>query len=343
MVWRGVWMVRHLVMVVTAILSALWSAPLASQPAPQRIVAVGDLHGDYAAWIDIARAARLIRPDLKWAGGRTILVQMGDLTDRGPDSLKIIRHLQQLQRQARAAGGQVVILLGNHEAMMVTGDYRYVHPGEYAAFADRQSEKRRALAFEANKAAIEAYYRQRDASLSPAAIRDMWIAETPLGKVEHNTAWGPNGELGKWAAALPAVAKVGSSLFAHGGISANYALVPASEINRRAREALQLGTNDPAAIINDQFGPLWYRGLVTGTGAGGRPTAANELEVALKAFGAKRLVIGHTPSPKGVVVDFDGKLVRIDTGISRAYGGVLGWIEILGDRVVPHTTSRSQP
>ncbi|HET9355209.1 MAG TPA: metallophosphoesterase [Sphingomicrobium sp.] len=336
-------MVRQLVMVVAAILSALSLAPLHAQPAPPRVVAVGDLHGDYSAWIDIARAARLIGPDLKWSGGRTVLVQLGDITDRGPDSLKIIRHLQQLHRQARSAGGNVIVLLGNHEAMQVTGDLRYVHPGEYAAFADRQSERRRALAYDANKVAIEAFYRQRDASLSPAAIRAMWIADTPLGKVEHNIAWGPEGELGKWAASLPAVAKVGTSLFAHGGISANYALVPLAEINRRARKAVQAGTSDRTAIINDEFGPLWYRGLVTGTGAGGRPSAANELDVALKAFGAKRLVIGHTPSPRGVVVDFDGKLVRIDTGISRVYGGVPAWIEILGDRVVPHTAARSQP
>ena len=336
-------MVRRLLIILAVMaFSSSLTAAASAQAAPQRIVAVGDLHGDYPAWIDIAKAARLVGPDLKWSGGRTVLVQTGDITDRGADSLKIIRHLQQLQRQARAAGGNVIVLLGNHEAMQVTGDLRYVHPGEYAAFIDRQSERRRLQAYEANKVAIEAYYRQRDASLSPAAIRAMWIADTPLGKVEHNIAWGPQGELGKWAASLPAVAKVGSSLFAHGGISANYALVPLAEINRRAREAVQAGTSDRTAIINDEFGPLWYRGLVTGTGAGGRPTAANELDVALKALGAKRLVIGHTPSPRGVVIDFDGKLVRIDTGISRAYGGVLGWIEILGDRVIPHTTGRSQ-
>ena len=335
-------MVRRLLMVIAVLLSSLsMTAPAASQPAPARIVAVGDLHGDYEAWIDIAKAARLVGPNLRWTGGKTVLVQTGDITDRGPDSLKIIRHLQQLQRQARAAGGSVIVLLGNHEAMQVTGDLRYVHPGEYAAFADRQSERRRDQAYEANKAAIETYFRTKDASLSPAAIKAMWIAETPLGKVEHNTAWGPNGDLGKWAATLPAIAKVGSTLFAHGGISANYALVPLNEVNRRAKEAIQSGTSDRAAIINDEFGPLWYRGLVTGTGAGGRPTAANELAVALKAFGAKRLVIGHTPSSRGVIIDFDGALVRIDTGISRVYGGVLGWIEIVGDRVIPNVTPRS--
>ena len=66
------------------------------------------------------------------------LVQMGDVVDRGPDSLKIIHDLMKLQREAPKRGGQVIVVLGNHEAMMMTDDMRYVHPGEYAAFADRE-------------------------------------------------------------------------------------------------------------------------------------------------------------------------------------------------------------
>ena len=54
----------------------------AQQPAGQRIVAVGDLHGDYSAWIDIARGAGLIDGRGRWAGGRTTLVQLGDVPDR---------------------------------------------------------------------------------------------------------------------------------------------------------------------------------------------------------------------------------------------------------------------
>ena len=65
-------------------------------------------------------------------GARTVLVQIGDVADRGPDSLKIIRQLMKLQREAAGRGGQVIALVGNHEAMNMTGDLRYVHPGEYA-------------------------------------------------------------------------------------------------------------------------------------------------------------------------------------------------------------------
>jgi hypothetical protein len=333
-------MVRQLLVNIALLIAVFLAAPAHAQAAPARIVAVGDLHGDFDAWIAILTDAKLIGPNRKWSGGKAVLVQTGDLVDRGPDSLKIIRHVQGLERQAKAAGGQVISLIGNHEAMMVSGDYRYVHPGEYAAFADRQSERRRLAAFEANKAAITAYYQMRDPTLaSPDAIREAWIKDTPLGKVEHNTAWSPSGELGRWAASRPAVAKVGDTVFVHGGISGHYALVAIDEINKRVRDAVKAGSAAPDAITNEETGPLWYRGLATGTGSGGR-TAQNELDVALQLFGAKRMVVGHTPDRKGIRFGLNQKLVMIDSGISTYYGGQLAWIEILGPNVAVHSRTR---
>jgi hypothetical protein len=340
MIRRFLWMAG----VLLAFMAGTW--PAWAQPAPPRIVAVGDLHGDYAAWIDIARDARLIDAANHWAGGRTVFVQTGDIVDRGADSLKIIRHLQQLEGEARRAGGRVIVLLGNHEAMQVIGDLRYVTPGEYAAFADRQSAARREAAYTANAKAIIDFYHQRDPTLSPKAIKAIWMADHPPGKVEHDTAWSPAGDLGKWAAGLPAVAKVGDTLFVHGGISAKYSLVPLVEINRRARVALQAGDNSPEAVINDEMGPLWYRGLITRAGEGaapavGRPTIDSELDISLKGQGVKRMVIAHTPRLEGVAITHNGTLVRIDTGISRYYGGALGWLEILGDKLIAHAATRS--
>src|SRR4051812_4301100 len=197
-------------------LAALIAAPTAAAPRqPARIVAVGDLHGDYQAWVDIARDARLIDASGRWAGGNTTLVQLGDVTDRGPDSLKIIRSLQQLQKEAPHAGGKVFVVLGNHEAMNLLGDYRYTTPGEFAAFVDGQSPARRERMFELNRKAIEAAYRARDPKLAPAAIHQAWLAATPLGWAEHRLAWSPSGELGQWARRNPAVLQLGGTLFVH--------------------------------------------------------------------------------------------------------------------------------
>jgi len=334
-----------------AALGAMTGTPGIAQK-NQHIIAVGDLHGDLQAWLTIAKAAGVMTPDGHWAGGSTTLVQLGDITDRGPDSLAIIRSLQQLQREASAKGGNVVVVLGNHEAMMVIGDYRYTTPGEYAAFTDDRSTARRERVYMANRKQLEAAAHATDPKALPSDIRDRWLAQTPLGWVEHRIAWSPTGELGKWAAKNPAILKIGTTLFAHGGISAEYARSPIEDVNRRVAAAITAGDDKPTSILTDPLGPLWYRGLVTSDADAQAEraamklppaplTAEAELDSVLTAYGAKRLVVAHTPSLKGIIISPDAKLARIDTGISNYYGGPLSWLEIIGDRMVPHTVARS--
>ena len=61
-----------------------------------------------------------------WSGGQTILVQTGDIVDRGTYAWDIYRLMQQLRSEAAGQGGRVVSILGNHEIMNVIGDWRYV-------------------------------------------------------------------------------------------------------------------------------------------------------------------------------------------------------------------------
>jgi 3',5'-cyclic AMP phosphodiesterase CpdA len=324
----------------------------AQAAAPQRIIAVGDLHGDFAAWQDIARAAGVIDAKGHWAGGSTILVQLGDITDRGPDSLKIVQSLRQLQREAPRKGGKAIVVLGNHEAMNLIGDNRYTTPGEYAAFVDAQSAARRDRVYEANKARVEAAARATDPKATAEQIRATWLSEHPLGWVEHTLAWGPAGDLGKWATSNPAILKIGGTLFIHGGLSAEYAKQPIDEINRRVASAMAAGDDSPTGILSDPLGPLWYRGLVQADPdaqaerAAAKPplpamTSDQELTAVLAAYGADRLVIAHTPSLNGIQITDGGRLARIDTGISRYYGGPLTWLEIVGNQMIAHTVPRS--
>jgi hypothetical protein len=314
-------------------------------------VAVGDLHGDYDAWMAIARAAGLVGVDGRWTGGRTALVQLGDVTDRGADSLKIIRSLQQLQKEAPRSGGEVVVVLGNHEAMNLLGDLRYTTPGEFAAFADDRSPARRERVYMANRQKLEAAARATNPNIQPSQVRDQWLSVTPLGWVEHRVAWSPTGELGRWATRNPAAMKVGDTLFVHGGLSAEYAALGIDEINRRAAAAMTRADESPTSILSDPLGPLWYRGLVTrdpkadpdgavAAAARPRPPIDDEITAVLAATGAKRIVLAHTPSLSGIQITSGGRLVRIDTGISRYYGGSRSWLEIVGDRLTPHSIER---
>jgi hypothetical protein len=346
-------MLRPWIWSFLALIVAIFSVAAPAQRPQDRIVAVGDLHGDHDAWVAIARASGVVDSKGHWAGGRTTLVQVGDIVDRGPDSLKIIRDLMRLEKEAPRRGGRVIVLIGNHEAMMMTGDFRYVSAGEIAKFADRDSSRLRDMAFEANRAAIEKAYRTRTPNITPAAIRDQWFKETPLGMLEYRRAWQPDGELGSWTLGHKAVAIVGNSLFVHGGISADYLGLSIEEINRKVTEALKGQDASPTSIINDPSGPLWYRGLVTRTledkdaatgfarvHQGPRPTISQEIDRVIAAYGVKRIVSGHTPSLSGIIEDSGGKLWRIDSANSRAYGGVPSYLEIIGDRVTAHEVKR---
>ncbi len=86
------------------------------------VFAIGDPHGDPDRLVGVLLAARLIAaapsaPDqVRWTGGKSVLVIVGDLIDKWTESLKVIALLRKLQSEAASQGGQVVILMGNHEA-----------------------------------------------------------------------------------------------------------------------------------------------------------------------------------------------------------------------------------
>ena len=305
-----------------------------------KIIAMGDIHGDYDAYHDIMLAAELIDSDGDWIGGKTTFVQTGDVADRGPDSRKIIEHLKKLQKQARKKGGKVITLIGNHEAMNMTADLRYVHEGEYDAFKTEESETLRYRIYLANKDVIETFYKSQSPELTTDAIRAKWEATSPLGKLEHQAAWGPKGDIGKWVLKNPAVALIEGNLFAHGGLSQKYITKSLKDINKAAKQALKAQDASEESIINDPLGPLWYRGLVAekATSAEGFEGLTPEIEVdrVLEAYDAKRIILGHTPERQGIKASYAGKLIQIDTGMSDYYKGTRSFLRIQNGVVFAH-------
>jgi hypothetical protein len=293
----------------------------------ERIVAVGDLHGDYDNYLATLRAAGIVDRKGKWAGGAAHLVQTGDIPDRGPDTLKIIEHITRLDKQARRKGGRVHSLIGNHEAMNVYGDLRYVSEGEYAAFATRGSEALRDRYFELYLARIEAQDPERYAAL-PADFRDKWNMEHPLGWLEHRQAWDPawtpDGQYAKWVLNSKVAIRINETLFLHGGISGFYCQNSLDSLTENVRSHLENFEPGNAGILEDDFGPLWYRGL-----SGVEPLATPEtVDAILAQHGIKHIAVGHTPTSGVIWPRYDAKVIMIDTGISRAYGGHLGYLEI---------------
>ena len=93
------------------------------QKITRKLIAVGDVHGQFEGFVKILRHAKIINSQHHWSGGRNRLVQIGDILDRGPFSLKVDALLDQLQAESLADGGEVVRLIGNHELELIMENY----------------------------------------------------------------------------------------------------------------------------------------------------------------------------------------------------------------------------
>ncbi len=277
----------------------------------ERVIAVGDVHGDYPQFVDVLRSAKLIDGQNNWSGGKTHLVQTGDVVDRGGESRQVMDLLMKLETQAESAGGHVHCLLGNHEAMDIYGDLRYVSPGEYAAFRDENSEQLRDQNY--------AQHRDEVAKAKLEAMsRDQWYAQHPLGFFEHRAAFGPNGVYGKWLRGHDTAIRIDDTLFTHAGLAEAYARYSLDDINRKVRDEL----NDPrklhGGIVTDEDGPMLFRGLAKGD----EKTMSAGLDQVLRKFGAKREAIGHSYAQAAITPRFDGRVIMIDIGLSRVYDNI---------------------
>src|SRR5687767_13511282 len=72
-----------------------------------RIIAIGDVHGAAESFAAILKKAGLIDGQQRWAGGKAVLVQTGDMSDRGKGMRAALDLLMSLEDQARKAGGRV--------------------------------------------------------------------------------------------------------------------------------------------------------------------------------------------------------------------------------------------
>jgi Calcineurin-like phosphoesterase len=342
-----------------------------------RIVVFADVHGAYPQLIALLRETAIIDESLRWRAGATHLVSLGDLVDRGAESRKVLELLMRLENEARAAGGAVHVVLGNHEIMNIVGDLRYVSAAEYAAFAGSDDDALRETAW------------QRVFAQQPAAVRGEFEAAYPPGYFAHRQAFSAAGRYGSWLLKKPFLLAINDSVFVHGGLSPFVAKLGLDATNQALHAQLAayltawqetesqlalvqpVGFPDrPAAIagrlseeqsqpllamqqgeIFSPAGPTWYRGQALCN----RFAEEENLEAALDALGVSRVVAGHTVSPTGRVQSrFDGRVILLDTGmLPEVYRGspaafvfengqwTVAYADQPGQRVQPEVPARA--
>ncbi len=161
----------------------------------ERIVAFGDVHGAYDALVDLLQDAGVLDEDLRWTGGTTHVVSVGDIADRGPESRKVYDLFMRLEKEARAAGGEMHVLLGNHEVMNMTGDLDYVSEAEFAAFSaeeDPRTREDRRVKFLTEETALIpwAYEEPEPSGIRDSALEKFLATGTDDGSITDQDAGG---------------------------------------------------------------------------------------------------------------------------------------------------------
>jgi hypothetical protein len=271
-------------------------------PAPERVIAIGDVHGDLQASRRALRMAGAIDGEDNWVGGKLVVVQTGDQLDRGDDEPEVLALFDALATKAAAAGGRVISLNGNHEVMNVQGDFRYVTEDGLRDYAAHASTAR-----------------------APALLER--VAPAARGRA---AAFLPGGPAAQKLADRALVAIVADSVFVHGGILPAHVRYGLARANEESARWMRGGAGRMPAILEGDDSPVWTRAYGDPEP---RPDACTALGKVLEALSVKRMVVGHTTQKNGITSACAERVWRIDVGLGKSYGGRTGVLEIRADRV----------
>ncbi len=276
------------------------STQVAHSTPARRIVAVGDLHGDLEATERALRLAGAIDDRRHWIGGDLVLVQTGDILDRGDGEQAILDLFVRLATEAAEAGGAVYRLLGNHELMNTALDFRYVTPGGFEDFND----------------AIE---------LDPD---DSSLADLDPDQRARAAAFRPGGPYARILADAHLTLILDGNLFVHGGVLPEHVAAGLDEHNALVRAWLLGEGPRPDEILRGDS-EVWSRRFSKEVDGNDCAT----LDSVLTALDLRRMVVGHTVQSDGIASRCNDAVWCIDVGMADAYGGPVEVLEIRGDSV----------
>lgn len=250
------------VLVLTALALAGNPAARAQAPAaaPRRVVAVGDVHGSVEGLTAILRTAGLLDRAGHWSGGTATFVQTGDITDRGEGVRKVFDLLRALRPEARAAGGDVLQVLGNHEMMNLLGELRDVTPAICSSFAGADAEATREQAWRTygTLVARRARTRRGETPLGLVRARDNFRQAYGPGCIEYRLAIGPQGDYGAWLREMPIAVQVQGTVFMHAGAPPTERL-SLEQLNTKARDEVRRYDRFLDRLVKADLAAPWFR------------------------------------------------------------------------------------
>lgn len=273
-------------------------------PHAERLVIIGDIHGDIKRFKNVLLDAKIINNNIEWIANppNTVVIQMGDQVDslnREDDTgdwekiedIEMLYFTNLLDKLAKTNGGRFISIIGNHEFMNVIGNYSYVSKKSILNGIERRAE-----------------------------------------------LFKPGGKLSTILSNRPIVVKIGKLLFCHAGLKNSHVEIlkkydkDISYINKVWKRFVMYKKVSIAdkeifdKIILGYDGILWTREL----------NKKDDNNAMLNELGCVFMFVGHT------VVDgikfINDSIWYTDTGISRAFGkNAIQYIEIIDYHIYVRT------
>jgi anti-sigma regulatory factor (Ser/Thr protein kinase)/GGDEF domain-containing protein len=273
-----------------------------SQPFTKRFVVIGDIHGDLEGLTQDLRDAGLVDINGNWIGGDAVLMQMGDIINRGERSFEAYQYLSGLRSQARAQGGDVKIVLGNHESMFFRGATLKIR--DNAQFAK--------------------WVNSLGKGEFKSSLKDV-ITNESIGEARRMILTGKSGDFAKWNKLLKGL----SEDIQNGDIRVAYEESGVLFVHAGVENAHSSDAKGEADFLNRKFANKNFDGI--------RGALWNSFGAEVTGRGVNYLqIVAHTPELKEgaeVRVSLNGKVVNVDVGHWKGYGGNRGYVEINGNKL----------
>jgi predicted MPP superfamily phosphohydrolase len=292
--------------------------------APERIIGIGDVHGDIVGFASILYELGVIAKTGSWQGGGTHVVLNGDLVG-GRNARLLLRMIRRLKAEAAPYGGAVHCLLGNHDVQVFSKRYQK-REGKtlFQKYPVKNAGKPTVKHAFSQDTELARWTRERNAvtrigdTLFAHAGLNVWALRHHVKRINATVrAWirywqgvgDPPDPSTEWAALGP--------------------------------------ESDWSAPFT---GPLWTRSFrvpqnrkAADRDDTGAPTV-EEIDRVLRKYRVRRMVVAHNPNPESEILlehpKYGDRVIMIDTRISDRKKGRLSCIDIQGDEVLVHYPKR---
>ncbi|MDL2299948.1 metallophosphoesterase, partial [Bacteroides sp. OttesenSCG-928-E20] len=227
---------------------------------PEKLMVMSDPHGKMDYFVSVLRGNNVINEQYEWIYGKNHLMIIGDVFDRGKDVLPIFWLIYKLEKEAQDAGGQVSFLLGNHETMVLAGDFRYMEKC-YIDLADKLGMEYQQL-------------------FAPETELGHWLATRNTMQVVGDDLFVHAGLGKEFLEKELSIQQVNEEI--------NKGLF----LSKQERNEL----SELTRFLYGNQGPVWYRGMVRNDEKY-TPLYSDVLERLLAAYHVKRIIVGHTIFP----------------------------------------------